>query len=116
MLQRKPGILFVDDIPGRGWVLSKILNSKGHGANSLTSPRNEADRIEKESPDLLIPDLDFSEASNHRTFPKTKEIKLSSQKFIQSDSTAEQLRDQATSLGVSVLSPKLEVEQTLERR
>jgi DNA-binding NtrC family response regulator len=99
----------MDDIPERSWVLSKILNSEGYGANPLAYSRNGADRIEKESPDLLIPNSDLSEAGTLGIFPKIREIKSSLAIFIRCNSVARQFRDGATNVGISVSFPKVEV-------
>lgn len=94
MLQNKPRVLILDDFPEKGRVLSKILNSKGYSADSLTYPLNGIDRIEKERPDLLIFDLYFSEAIMLRILQKIRESNPSLPIFIYSDSVTEQFENQ----------------------
>lgn len=120
MLQDKPRILIIDDFPARGWVLSRILNSNGYRANSVTYPQNG---IEKKSLDLLILDLNFPEASIIRILQDIREHHPSLPIFICSNSATKQFRNQATKWGASVFFPKAEVirrppvwvEQTLNR-
>lgn len=114
MLQNKPRILILDDFPEKGRVLSKILNSKGYSADSLTYPLNGIDRIEKERPDLLIFDLYFSEAIMLRILQKIRESNPSLPIFIYSDSVTEQFENQATKLEGPVFFPKA-VKQILDR-
>ena len=114
MLQNRPRILILDDLPEKGWVLSRILNSKDYYANSVTYPQNGIDRIEKERPDLLILDLNFSEASIIRILQKIRESNPSLPIFIYSDSVTEQFENQATKLEGSVFFPKA-VKQILDR-
>jgi CheY-like chemotaxis protein len=114
VLQNKPRILILDDFPEKGRVLSKILNSKGYSADSLTYPLNGIDRIEKERPDLLIFDLYFSEAIMLRILQKIRESNPSLPIFIYSDSVTEQFENQATKLEGSVFFPKA-VKQILDR-
>ena len=114
MLQNRPRILILDDLPEKGWVLSRILNSKDYYANSVTYPQNGIDRIEKERPDLLILDLAFSEASIIRILQKIRESNPSLPIFIYSDSVTEQFENQATKLEDSVFFPKA-VKQILDR-
>jgi CheY-like chemotaxis protein len=113
VLQNKPRILILDDFPEKGRVLSKILNSKGYSADSLTYPLNGIDRIEKERPDLLIFDLYFSEAIMLRILQKIRESNPSLPIFIYSDSVTEQFENQATKLEGSVFFPKA-VKQILD--
>jgi len=114
VLQNKPRILILDDFPEKGRVLSKILNSKGYSADSLTYPLNGIDGIEKERPDILIFDLYFSEAIILRIFQKIRESNPSLPIFIYSDSVTEQFENQATKLDASVFFPKA-VKQILDR-
>jgi len=114
VLQNRPRILILDDLPEKGWVLSRILNSKDYYANSVTYPQNGIDRIEKERPDLLILDLAFSEASIIRILQKIRESNPSLPIFIYSDSVTEQFENQATKLEDSVFFPKA-VKQILDR-
>ena len=114
MLQNKPRILILDDFPEKGWVLSKILNSKGYSADSLTYPPNGIDRIEKERPDLLIFDLYFSEAIILRMLQKIRESNPSLPIFIYSDLVTEQFENQAAKLEGPVFFPKA-VKQILDR-
>jgi CheY-like chemotaxis protein len=114
VLQNKPRILILDDLPEKGWVLSRILNSKDYYANSVTYPQNGIDRIEKERPDLLILDLAFSEASIIRILQKIRENNPSLPIFIYSDSVTEQFENQATKLRGCVFFPKGDVEQILD--
>ena len=115
MLQNRPRILILDDLPEKGWVLSRILNSKDYYANSVTYPQNGIDRIEKERPDLLILDLNFSEASIIRILQKIRESNPSLPIFIYSDSVTEQFENQATKLRGCVFFPEGDVEQILDR-
>lgn len=115
MLQKKTRILIIDDFTERGWVLSRILNSNGYCANSLTYPQNGLDGIKEKRLDLLIFDLNFSEASIIRILQKIKEIKPSLPIFICSNSVTEQFKDQATELGVSIFFPKGDVDQILDQ-
>ena len=115
MLRNRLRILILDDFPDRGWVLSRILNSKGYSANSHTFPQNEVDIIEKKNPDLLILDLIFSEASIVRTLKKIKQNNPSLPVFICFNSVTKQIKNQATKLGASVFSPRAEVEQMLDQ-
>ena len=114
MLQNKPRILILDDFPEKGRVLSKILNSKGYSADSLTYPLNGIDGIEKERPDILIFDLYFSEAIILRILQKIREGNPSLPIFIYSDSVTEQFENQVTKLDASVFFPKA-VKQILDR-
>jgi DNA-binding NtrC family response regulator len=115
MLRDKPHVLIIDDFPERGRVLGKILNSNGYCADSLAYPKNGIDKIEQERPDLLILNLDFSELSIIKTLQKIRENKPSLPIFICCDPVAGQLRNQAIKLGVSVFSPKAEVERILDQ-
>ena len=115
MLQNKLRILILDDLPEKGWVLSRILNFNGCSANSLTYPLNGIDRVEKERPDLLILDLNFSEASIIRILQKIRENNPSLPIFIYSDSVTEQFENQATKLRGCVFFPKADVEQILDQ-
>jgi len=120
LLQDKPRILIIDDFPARGWVLSRILNSNGCRANSVTYPQNG---IEKKSPDLLILDLNFSEASIIGILQDIRKHHPSLPIFICSNSATEQFKNKAAKWGASVFSPKADVvrrppvwvEQTLNR-
>ena len=93
MVQNKPRTLILDDFPEKGWVLSRILNSKGFSADSLTYPQNVIDRIEKERPDFLILDLNFLEASILKTLQKIREGNLSLPIFICFNSVTEQFEN-----------------------
>jgi DNA-binding NtrC family response regulator len=115
VLQNRPRILILDDLPEKGWVLSRILNFNGCSANSLTYPQNGIDGIEKERPDLLILDLNFSEASIIRILQKIRESNPSLPIFIYSDSLTEQFENQATQLRGCVFFPEGDVEQILDR-
>jgi len=110
VLQDKPRILIIDDFPARGWVLSRILNSNGYRANSVTYPQNG---IEKRNPDLLILDLNFSEASIIRILKKIRENNPSLPIFICSNSATKQFKNKAAKWGASVFSPKAEVARSL---
>lgn len=113
MLKNKPRILILDDFPQRDWALSRILNSKGYCSNSLTYPRNGLDEVERKRPDLLILDLNFSEASIVRILQKIRQNNPSLPIFICSNSVTEQFKNQATQLGISVFLPKGEAKQIL---
>jgi DNA-binding NtrC family response regulator len=113
--QNKVRILILNDFPERGWVFSRIFNSKGYSADSLTYPQNVIDRIKKERPDLFILDLNFSEASIFRTLQKIRDSNSSLPIFIYSNSVTEQFKNQATKLGGFLFSPKIDVEQMLVR-
>lgn len=110
MLQDKPRILIIDDFPARGWVLSRILNSNGCRANSVTYPQNG---IEKKSPDLLILDLNLSEASIIGILQDIREHYPSLPILICSNSATEQFKNKAAKWGASVFSPKADVARSL---
>jgi len=112
VLQDKPRILIIDDFPARGWVLSRILNSNGYRANSVTYPQNG---IEKKNPDLLILDLNFSETTTIGILQKIRENSPSLPILICSNSATEQFKNKATKWGASVLFPKGDVEQILNQ-
>ncbi len=114
MVRNKPRILILNDFPEMGWVLSRILNSKGYSADSLTYPPNGIDIIEKERPDLLIFDLYFSEAIILRMLQKIRESNPSLPIFIYSDLVTEQFENQVTKLEGTVFFPKA-VKQILDR-
>jgi len=102
--------LIIDDFPARGWVLSKILNSKGYRANSVTYPQNG---IEKKSPDLLILDLNLSEASIIGILQDIRKHHPTLPILICSNSATEQFRNQATKWGASVFFPKADLARSL---
>jgi CheY-like chemotaxis protein len=94
VLHANPRILILDDLPEKGRLLSRILISKDYSANSLTYPQNGLDEIEKERPDLLILDLNFSEASIIGILQKIRENNPSLPIFICYDSVTEQFKNQ----------------------
>ncbi len=114
MVQNKPRILILNDFPEKGWVLSRILNSKGCSTDSLTYPQNSIDIIEKERPDLLILDLNILEASILRTPQRIRESNPSLSILTCSNSAAEQFENQVTKLEGPVFFPKA-VKQILDR-
>jgi DNA-binding NtrC family response regulator len=114
VLQNKLRTLILDDPQEKGTPLNRILNSKCYCANSLTYLENATDIIQKEKPDLLILDLNFSEASIIRILQKVREKKPSFPIFICSDSVTKQFKNQATQLGVSVFFQKADVERILD--
>jgi PleD family two-component response regulator len=109
VLHANPRMLVLDDLPQKGRLLSRILISKGYSANSLIYPQNGLDEIERERPDLLILDLNFSETSIIRIPQKVRENNPSLPTFICADSVTKQLKNQATKLGVSVFFRKADV-------
>jgi DNA-binding NtrC family response regulator len=123
VLQNKLRTLILDDLQEKGPPLNEILNSKCYCANSLTYLENAADIIRKEKPDLLILDLNFSEASIIRILQKVREDKPSLPIFICSDSVTRQFKNQAAQLRVSgffrkadvVRRPRVWVKQMLDQ-
>jgi DNA-binding response OmpR family regulator len=109
VLRKKLRILSPNDFQEKGWLLSRILNSKGCPANSFTYPQNGLDEIEKIRPYLLSLYLNFSKASILRILHKLRENNPSLPIFICSNSATEQFKNQTTKRGDSVFLPKGDV-------
>ena len=114
MVQNKPRILILNDFPEMGWVLSRILNSKGCSADSLTYPQNSIDIIKKERSDRIVPDLNFPEVSIIRTPQRIRESSPSLSILTCSNSATEQFENQVTKLEGPVFFPEA-VKQILDR-